>query len=530
VRRLDADVLTFLIADVRGFTRFTQEQGDEAASRLARQFAAIVRAALPDLGGELVEIRGDEALSVFGSARQALRAAVELQRRFRDRSPEEPFPLGVGMGLDAGEAVPTDGGYRGKALNLAARLCALAGPGQILATESVVHLAHRVEGLNFVPRRAVRLKGVEDPVRLVEVRPVEELPPVPSPPRPPARRRRKLLLLAAVLAVAAAGLGILALAGVFDQAPEQAPPRAAPSIAGLYRIDLASNRVVQTIALNPDKSVDQVRVADGSIWVGGLLKGVPNLLRVDPRTGRATTIPEGGAPFALGNGKIFVYGGTPGNRTNYATVIDAANPTALPNVIELQPFHSSQAPGPLEFGLGSLWAWEYGANGCCDGKVLWRVNPETHRVVGRWDNPLGSSVYQWAPEGFAVGPEGVWRVAVDDLVRIYPSPLRVKGVLADEVAEGNSSVWAVSTASDLKEINPFTGTIAWTHHFNAEIDSIVVGQGSVWLADRPHRTITRVDIATHHIFKPVHLKSTPAAMAVGPDGLWVGFPRGDFPL
>jgi adenylate cyclase len=128
-RRLDADVLTFLIADVRGFTRFTQEHGDEAASRLAREFAAIVRAALPDFGGELVETRGDEVLAVFGSARQALRASVELQRRLRDPSTEEPFPLGVGMGLDAGEAVPTDGGYRGKALNTAARLCAIAAPG-----------------------------------------------------------------------------------------------------------------------------------------------------------------------------------------------------------------------------------------------------------------------------------------------------------------------------------------------------------------------------------------------------------------
>jgi YVTN family beta-propeller protein len=76
MRRVDADVLTFLIADVRGFTRFTQEQGDEAASQLARHFAAIVRGALPDFGGELVETRGDEALAVFGSARQALRASV----------------------------------------------------------------------------------------------------------------------------------------------------------------------------------------------------------------------------------------------------------------------------------------------------------------------------------------------------------------------------------------------------------------------------------------------------------------------
>jgi hypothetical protein len=48
-------------------------------------------------------LRGDEALSVFGSARQAIRAAVELQTRFR--AADSAFPLGIGIGLDAGEAV-----------------------------------------------------------------------------------------------------------------------------------------------------------------------------------------------------------------------------------------------------------------------------------------------------------------------------------------------------------------------------------------------------------------------------------------
>src|SRR6185437_670382 len=130
------------------------------------------------------ELRGDEALCVFSSARQALRAAVELQRSFRKRVDGEPvLPLGVGIGLDAGEAVPTRGGYRGGALNVGARLGALAAPGQVLATDTVVALARRVEGLRFQPRRAVPVKGVAEPVRLVEVLSEEPLPPVPDVPR-----------------------------------------------------------------------------------------------------------------------------------------------------------------------------------------------------------------------------------------------------------------------------------------------------------------------------------------------------------
>src|SRR6478736_8169167 len=89
-----AGVRTFLFADMRGYTRFTQEQGDDAASALAGRFADLVKATVPGFEGELLELRGDEALCVFRSARQSLRASVELQRRLRTGTDEEPaFPL-----------------------------------------------------------------------------------------------------------------------------------------------------------------------------------------------------------------------------------------------------------------------------------------------------------------------------------------------------------------------------------------------------------------------------------------------------
>src|SRR5579871_3223761 len=72
-------IQTFLIADLRGYTRFTLEQGDEAAARLAARFAEIARGVVEARGGKVIELRGDEALAVFGSARQALWAAVELE-------------------------------------------------------------------------------------------------------------------------------------------------------------------------------------------------------------------------------------------------------------------------------------------------------------------------------------------------------------------------------------------------------------------------------------------------------------------
>jgi len=175
--REKAAIRTFLIADVRGYTRFTVDQGDEAAAQLAVAFAAIAREVAAQHEGEVVELRGDEALLVFDSARHALRAAVALQERCAEQSAVDPsLPLHVGVGLDAGEAIPVEGGFRGGALNLAARLCSLAGGGEILCSETVLGIARKTDGIALADRGDVTLKGLAAPVRVMQVAPEGELP------------------------------------------------------------------------------------------------------------------------------------------------------------------------------------------------------------------------------------------------------------------------------------------------------------------------------------------------------------------
>jgi adenylate cyclase len=155
---LPSTVLSFLIADVRGYTAFTNEQGVPAAARLADRFAVLCRAVVSRHGGEVRELRGDEALATFSSPRSALLAAVFLQGQFQEEMASDPgLPLRVGMGIDVGEVVPIQGGYRGRALNLATRLCSLAGPGEVFASEEVVRQAERIEGLAYVERGRVQL-------------------------------------------------------------------------------------------------------------------------------------------------------------------------------------------------------------------------------------------------------------------------------------------------------------------------------------------------------------------------------------
>lgn len=176
------EIRAFLIADVRGYTAFTVEHGDEAAARLAGAFARLMETAAVVGGGQLLELRGDEALLAFSSSRQAIRAALLAQESCAEHSlRDSSLPIRIGIGIDAGEAVPVRSGYRGKALNLAARLCSLAGVGEILVSEALVHLAGRLEDVDFEERGQVQLKGFGDPVTILGVRPASPPPPSAAP-------------------------------------------------------------------------------------------------------------------------------------------------------------------------------------------------------------------------------------------------------------------------------------------------------------------------------------------------------------
>jgi hypothetical protein len=172
--------------------------------------------------GNVLELRGDEALVLFASARQALRAAVELQQLVAT----EGLERGIGIGLDTGEAVPVGGGYRGTALNVAARLCEKARAGEVLASETVIHLAARMDGIRYSEPRTLRLKGIESPVRVVEIVAESGSGPLPRPVGSAARSRairrskRILAVIAAVVLLVGGVAGIWGLGGI---APMSSP-------------------------------------------------------------------------------------------------------------------------------------------------------------------------------------------------------------------------------------------------------------------------------------------------------------------
>ena len=162
----DSRVLTFLIADVRGYTSYTQAHGDEAAARLAGAFAEIAREGVEAHGGDVIELRGTKR-SRCSNARPRRSGPRSISNWCsRTRSISIPtFLSGSGSAWTRGGRARGGRVSRG-ALNLAARLCSKAGPGEVLASQGVMQGAGAVEGLGFHDHGAFEMKGITEPVHV----------------------------------------------------------------------------------------------------------------------------------------------------------------------------------------------------------------------------------------------------------------------------------------------------------------------------------------------------------------------------
>jgi class 3 adenylate cyclase len=162
-------VHTILFTDVEGSTALTQRLGDAKARELLRQHERLVREALKAHGGAEVKTMGDGFMASFSSATKALECAIAMQRSFAQHNESAEEPIRVRIGLNAGEPIAEDEDLFGTAVNLAARICANAEAGQILAPIVVRELAAGKQFM-FADLGETELRGFEDPVRLYEVR------------------------------------------------------------------------------------------------------------------------------------------------------------------------------------------------------------------------------------------------------------------------------------------------------------------------------------------------------------------------
>ena len=497
----DADVHAFLIADVRGYTAFTQEHGDEGAGRLAGRFAEVARAVVEDHRGRVVELRGDEALVVFGSPRSAIRGAVALQQRFVEETIADPsLPLTVGVGLDAGEAVPVEGGYRGGALNVAARLCSMARAGEVLASREIVHLARRVDGVRFTERGQAELKGLDGPVHVVAVRSedrddAQAIAPFVRSTAPTPRKRWKAVAAAIALVVVAA------LVTVPIMGRNEGSSEIEPNSLGV--LDPKTGELTATVGLK--NRPGSVAASVGAVWVTN--PDVGTVMRLDPIEQAAVdTIQVGEDPTAIAADKNAVWVVQSG-----AASIARISPDTN-EVVSTIPVGN----GPVDVAVGEGGVW---VTNRFDG-TLARVDPLRGRVVETI--PVG-----FDPRGVEVGFGSIW-VALpssNTVVRVDPETNSVTQMISvgngpETLVRAKDTLWVANTLDDtVASIDPEDGHVSSVHEVgDGPSDLAIVGE-TLWTANEGDGTISTV--ASGGPSGRLRINSIPQGLVPVGDAVWV---------
>jgi adenylate cyclase len=153
--------VTVAFADLAGYTRFTEEAGEEEALSTVERFIDAVTETLPE-DARVIKTIGDEVM-VVGSDTPALTDwAVGFQNLWLER----PTPR---IGIHSGVALYRDGDYFGRDVNLASRVVARARGGEVLMSDSVKDLIGDVDHLTFETIGQVKLKGFDEPRYLFRV-------------------------------------------------------------------------------------------------------------------------------------------------------------------------------------------------------------------------------------------------------------------------------------------------------------------------------------------------------------------------
>ena len=162
---------TFAFLDLSGFTNYTAAFGDDAAGRLLGAFRTIVREVASERGVRIAKWLGDGCMIVSVDQADAIAFTLDLE----NRSAEVCSPLTLRAGLATGYALLFEGDdYIGSAVNMAARLCDIAGHYEVLIP--TMGLERLPEGVTATPHGAVELAGFPGAIEVYELTGVPTAP------------------------------------------------------------------------------------------------------------------------------------------------------------------------------------------------------------------------------------------------------------------------------------------------------------------------------------------------------------------
>jgi adenylate cyclase len=152
--------VAIVLADISGSTPLYEAVGDARAQRLIRGELMRLQGAIGDQGGVCIRQKGDDVLGYFAEPGRAFRAVRAMLARPTDRA------LRVHAGLHYGQIVLAGGDIFGEAVNLTARLAALANADEALSSRSFVDQLPSREAACLRPLDRIRLKGVSSPIEV----------------------------------------------------------------------------------------------------------------------------------------------------------------------------------------------------------------------------------------------------------------------------------------------------------------------------------------------------------------------------
>jgi adenylate cyclase len=199
---------TVLFSDIRGFTAIAESMGPDAIAQLLSEYFTEMVEVIFEHGGTLDKFIGDAIMALWGAPiahtddpDRALRAALAMQRsiaRLNERWVAQGRPeIGVGIGINYGEVFAGNiGSHRrleytviGDAVNIASRLCAEAGPGEILVSEALLGVVREQVSYDYLPEMALKGKAqVVQVYRVREMQPQRTSLTAAVPFRPPSKR------------------------------------------------------------------------------------------------------------------------------------------------------------------------------------------------------------------------------------------------------------------------------------------------------------------------------------------------------
>jgi len=179
----EAKTATFLFSDIRGFTSMSEELPPETVVNIVNFYLNLQSQIIRKHGGDIDKFVGDQVMGVFSSndmAQQAMQAGMEIQRTIfhqnERRTRNRQIITNVGIGIHMGRVVMGNIGAQdrmdftaiGDAVNLAARLCGIAGPGNIVISEAIYQFVRGSIPVSETER--IMVKGKKEPVQIYRIK------------------------------------------------------------------------------------------------------------------------------------------------------------------------------------------------------------------------------------------------------------------------------------------------------------------------------------------------------------------------